>query len=83
MTTRTTALSTVLLTPFGDQLIASGLRAYQRAQILAHENGAPVGIWQRDGWYTVCEVAPDEVEPSPELSGWRLLSIVEPPFHLD
>ena len=71
-------LSTVVHTAFGDSLLASEPLAISDAQALSDQNGSLVGIWKRDGWYTVCEVAPELIEPDPELSGWRLWAVVDP-----
>ena len=74
----TQALSTVVNTPFGRQCTVTERYAIAEAQSLADDNGAPVGVWARDGWYTVCEVAPDLIEPDPTLTGWVLWAIVDP-----
>lgn len=52
--------------------------AIQIAQETADSNGSPCGVWARDGWYTVSEEPPDDIEPAPEESGWSLDTIVEP-----
>ena len=74
----TTALSTTLVTPFGHDLTVLEGAAIAAAQTFADRNGAPCGVWERDGWFTVCEIAPDEIEPNPELFGWVLWAIVNP-----
>ena len=64
---------------FGSRLFAADSSlVWTVAQALADANGSPVGIWCRDGWLTICENAPDDIEPNPELSGWRFDAIVEP-----
>jgi hypothetical protein len=73
-----TALSTVVSTPFGRTLTTQKRFAIEEAQVVADMNQCPCGVWERDGWFTVCELAPDEIEPSPEWSGWVLWAIVDP-----
>lgn len=63
---------------FGAKLYSEFNVAAAHAQALSDSNEAPVGIWERDDWYTVCETAPDEIEPDPELSGWSLHAVVDP-----
>ncbi len=74
----TTTLSTFVRTPFADRLFAHEGRAIAQAQDLSNVNGAPVGIWKRSGWFTVCDVAPEMIEPDPELDGWTLHAVVDP-----
>lgn len=73
-----TALSCDVVTPFAEQLTASSTDAISEAQAVSDANGAPVGIWLREGWYTVCEVPPEMIEPDPELAGWILWAVVDP-----
>ena len=58
--------------------LLSATDAIAAAQETADANGAPVGVWDRDGWYCVCEVPPDEIEPSPESNGWHIFALVDP-----
>ena len=73
-----TAISTVVVTPFGNTLTASDDHAITSAQFIADATGSPCGVWMRDGWYTVCDVAPEMIEPDPELAGWRLWAVTDP-----
>lgn len=48
---------------------------YRMAQETADANGAPVEIWERDGWLVISE------DPEPDdafLGGWRSLAVVVP-----
>ena len=74
----TQALSTTVHTGFANKLYASRLRALDEAQYMADEWGGPVGIWERGGWFAPCDVAPELIEPQPELSGWELIAVVDP-----
>lgn len=74
----TTALQIEVVTPFADHLTDSESSAITEAQATSDRNGAPCGVWKRDGWYTVCEVAPEEITPDPELAGWVLWAVVDP-----
>lgn len=40
------------------------------------ENGAPVAVWRRDGWATICDVPPDMLPIDPSRYGWTLGEIV-------
>jgi hypothetical protein len=73
-----TATTTAPLAPFGDNLTANEGVAIMDAQDIADRSGCPCGVWDRDGWYMVCDVAPELIEPDPELSGWRLYAVVDP-----
>ena len=73
----TETLSTVVRTAFGT-LLYGKQHAYMMAQEMAQAWGGPVGVWTRGGWYTVCDVAPELIEPQPELSGWVLDGVVDP-----
>ena len=73
-----TDLSTVVVTPFGHDLHASESSAIAEAAKVANVTACPCGVWYRDGWYTVCDVAPEMIEPEPELSGWTLWAVVDP-----
>lgn len=72
------ALSTVVVTPFAVELHGSERRAIDEAAEIADRNECPCGVWKRDGWYTVCEIAPEMIEPDPELAGWQLWAVVDP-----
>ena len=50
---------------------------YTVAQEMADANGAPVGIWKRDGWLTIDENPPDE-DDEREAAGWVLTAVVDP-----
>ena len=74
----TQTLSTLVVTSFGNVLTFSEAQAIAQAQDVANETETPCGVWARDGWYTVCDVAPELIEPDPELSGWRLWAVCDP-----
>ena len=74
----TEMLSTVVVTPFAVHRLADLSVAWSDAQMLADLRETPVGIWARDGWFTICEIAPELIEPDPELSGWRLWAVADP-----
>ena len=63
---------------FHGSATADRSRAIQDAQARADANGAPVAVWERDGWHHVCEVPPDMIWPSPEVVGWSVLAVVDP-----
>lgn len=52
--------------------------AFVAAIAQAAHNEAPVGVWARDGWWTVCDVPPDMIAPDPERLGWVLWQVVPP-----
>ena len=64
-------------------LLSSLTRALDDAQQLSNQNGAPVGVWDRQGWYAVCETPPEDIEPSPESEGWTLHAVVDPQEYLE
>lgn len=74
----TTALSTTVATEFGNIQICNEHEAIAEASDIATQNGCPCGVWKRDAWFTVCDLAPEMIEPDPELSGWRLWAVVDP-----
>lgn len=78
LSTTTDADGMVYLPQFGSSLMTRD-RALDEAEAMADRNGAPCGIWQRDGWYTVCEHAPDSITPDPCASGWELIAVMDPP----
>ena len=53
------------------------------AQAFSDEIDGPVGIWSRDGWYAMCDIPPDLIDPDPTLSGWALCAIVDPQHEED
>ena len=53
-------------------------RALAAAVDMADANGAPCGVWVRDGWHTVCEHAPESITPDPCASGWELIAVMDP-----
>ena len=63
---------------FGNILFANEPFALLTAQAHADQTDTPCGVWHRDGWYTVCEVAPELLEPDPEWSGWTLWAVRSP-----
>lgn len=63
--------------PFGDKLTTNISYAMADAVELANANDCPCGVWERDGWFTVSEVAPELIEPDPEQDGWRICAIVD------
>lgn len=65
-------------TAFAENVTEVYAQAIADAQALANRNGAPVGIWQRDGWLTVCDVAPAMIVPDPHDAGWLLDCVIEP-----
>ena len=67
----------VYLPQFGSHLMTHD-RAMAEAEDLANRNDAPCGIWLRDGWYTVCEHAPDTITPDPCASGWQMIAVMDP-----
>jgi hypothetical protein len=62
---------------FGDQLYADEHYAIQLAQEWADRDESPVGVWERDRFYTVCDVAPDD-EDQREAAGWQVWAVVDP-----
>lgn len=52
--------------------------ALDHAQAIADANGAPCGVWTRDGWAVVCDTPPDDIEPDPTTLGWSLDAVVDP-----
>jgi hypothetical protein len=67
------ALDLRTLTHFASMHVACDM-----GQGLADQNGAPVGIWRRDGSHVVCEIDPESITPEPESLGWALVAIVDP-----
>ena len=63
---------------FGARLTGSESAALTLAQETADANGSPVMVLSRDGWFTICEEPPEEMEPSPYASGWEDHALVEP-----
>jgi hypothetical protein len=76
--TQTLALSTAVVTPFAQRLSTNERYALDEAQEIADTSGTPCGVWERGGWFTVCELAPEMIEPDPMLAGWALWSIADP-----
>lgn len=52
--------------------------AIMAAQALADETDCGAGVWHRDGWYVVCDIPPDMIEPSPEAFGWTFYALLGP-----
>ena len=65
-------------TTFARTMTTSERNAIDEAAELANANGAPVGVWQRDLWFTVCAEPPELIEPDPEPLGWQLWAVVDP-----
>ena len=65
-------------TTFARTMTTSEPHAIEKAAELANANGSPVGVWQRDLWFTCCDIAPDLIEPDPEPLGWQLVAVVDP-----
>ena len=82
LATVTDADGMVYLPQFGSSIMTY-YRAMDEAEALANQNGAPCGIWARDGWYTVCEHAPDSITPDPCASGWALIAVMDPMSAVD
>lgn len=61
---------------FGRALYARARHARSIAEDASKANGAPVGIWARDGWLTVCDSAPDMLPIDPTTLGWSLVEVV-------
>ena len=68
---------TSTLDPFARNLFAASTVAIAIAQDLSDRNGSPVGVWARDGWFSVDERPPEEIEPDPEAAGWRVYAVVD------
>ena len=69
---------TFLPFPPDGRMWANARIAIDEAQDRANVNGAPCVVWDRDGWYTVCDLPPDSIEPDPTLSGWMPYAEVIP-----
>ncbi len=67
-------------TDFGRELHLSESRAIAEASEIATRTQTPCGVWHcpATGWYTVCDIAPELIEPDPERFGWRLWAVVDP-----
>lgn len=74
---QTNADGLIYLPQFGTRLLTRDA-AIDEAATLADRNEAPVGVWERDGWYTVCEHAPESITPDPSLSGWEVVAVLDP-----
>ena len=74
-------MTTTIRTPFAEKIYSTAFSTFivwDDAQSQADANGAPVGVWERDGWTTICEDAPETIEPNPEDRGWHMIAVVEP-----
>lgn len=69
---------TDITSAFHGSATANKSDAIDEAQERADANGAPVAVWERDGWHHVCEVPPDMISPPPETLGWSVLAVVDP-----
>lgn len=63
---------------FGSHVNTSLPLVAWRAQMAADANGAPVGVWSRDGWHTACEIDPESLDTAPESLGWTLIAVIDP-----
>jgi hypothetical protein len=63
---------------FGQHLLAFEASALDIAQEQADATHDAVGVWERDGWFTVCDISPDLISPDPTSHGWKLWAVVEP-----
>lgn len=63
---------------FGAELFASQAHAIELAANTATATDCPCGVWERYGWFTVSEEAPDFIDPDPTESGWRLWAVCDP-----
>jgi len=62
---------------FGHELLNNSARRIRdTAMFRSRENGAPVAVWHRDGWATICDVPPDALPIDPARYGWELGEIV-------
>jgi hypothetical protein len=62
---------------FGRTLMTHSAKAiHEMARAQSLENGAPVAVWHRDGWATICDVPPDVLPIAPARYGWMLGEIV-------
>jgi hypothetical protein len=52
--------------------------ATNAAITLADLNGAPVGVWRRDGWYAISDEPPDGPDDDRLRAGWTVHAIVTP-----
>ena len=58
---------------------ADRFTAYDCAQDLADANETPVGVWERDGWFFVSEVAPDGDDDDPRvMAGFEMIAVADP-----
>ena len=62
---------------FGAHLMTRD-QAIDEAAAAADRNGTPCGVWERDGWHTVCELSPEDITPDPTLAGWALVAVLDP-----
>ena len=63
---------------FDSQLWADCDTAILFGQDMANENGSPVAILMRDGWFAVCEEPPDEMDEDPLSHGWIEWALIDP-----
>lgn len=63
---------------FGRHLLAYEASALDIAQEQADATHDAVGVWERDGWYTVSDISPDLISPDPTRAGWKLCAVVDP-----
>ena len=65
--------------PLNTRLFAHRPNAMRHAQWQADQNGAPVAVLVRDGWYTPCEDPKvlDAIDAG-EGRGWQLVALVNP-----
>lgn len=62
----------------GASRVASDI-AMCHARALANASASPVGIWHRDGWLAVSDVAPDiDDNDTRDADGWSVWAVVDP-----
>lgn len=65
-----------------DELIGTSRVAIELAQAKADVCETPVGVWERDGWFVISDIAPDSFEDcgfsEPETEGWQIHAVVDP-----
>ena len=65
-----------------NELIGTARTAIELAQAKADVAETPVGVWERDGWFVISDIAPDSFEDcgfaEPESEGWQVYAVVDP-----
>jgi len=87
MDTKSTDIGAALLFDcgFGRELLANAMTAgtvsahiIDAAGSHADAAGNPVGVWVRDGWATICEIAPELLPIDPARYGWEMWAVIDP-----